>query len=74
MHMGQQVSLIERLKSELAETKVKSQKLETEQEKKSAIRHNKQMEEIRNRHVRHTDRQQSGCCQLSMCVSLRWGH
>lgn len=49
--LNSQQGSIEKLKVQLAESKAKSQKLEYEQEKKAALRHSKQMEEIRNRNV-----------------------
>ena len=51
MVVTKQDNVIERLQTRLADVIVKSQRIEQEQEKKSALRHNKQMEEIRNRHV-----------------------
>ena len=43
--------MLESVKHQLADVIVRSRKMEQDQEKKSALRHNKQMEEIRNRHV-----------------------
>lgn len=43
--------MLENVKQQLAEVTVRSHRIEQEQEKKSALRHNKQMEDIRNRHV-----------------------
>lgn len=49
--------MLENVKQRLADEIVRSRKVEQEQEKKSALRHNKQMEEIRNRHVSLVQRQ-----------------
>lgn len=56
MVVTKQDNAMERLQTMLAESLVKSHRIEQEQEKKSALRHNKQMEEIRNRHVREAAR------------------
>lgn len=64
MVVTKQDNAMERLQTMLAESLVKSQRIEQEQEKKSALRHNKQMEEIRNRHVRERR------CRVFNCLSL----
>jgi len=49
--VNKQDSTLEHIKYQLADLTVRSRKIEQDQEKKSLLRHNKQMEEIRNRHV-----------------------
>ncbi|XP_067932612.1 rho guanine nucleotide exchange factor 2-like isoform X3 [Watersipora subatra] len=52
--VNKQDSMLENMKQQLADVTVRSRKAEHEQEIKSALRHNKQMEDIRNRHEQLT--------------------